>query len=268
MHKHKQTSNQAVTASNNPSVLQIAKRFGIDTALEMNNPRVVSRKIGIIENVLVDCKVPGHLIECLRSTDPLPFPSIVKMDVEASKVQAEAGCRFEVSMLMYLIDCCSCCGFTQPCHKDPFFPNESPLSKIHLNTKFYDAWECNCWQACKGQQFYGAKRPLMIEAFQSLHDNVSPDVFITGEEGATPNATLCNDCYWEYNKRDGIHISQGKTLCCHYQIKLLLFLSLLTLCFQNRHDKSSPCLFNAKWFWWKGVLPSSRHITPAAYCIT
>lgn len=212
LHDHLQKWQYSNEVSATAPIREIGQRLGIDTDSEALSDRSIMRKMQEVEHVLKQCKVPSVIIDQVKETSFLPYPSIVKVDDERAKNEARVGRRFEVSMLMFSIDCCSCCGFTQPNHKDPFFPKESPLPRYHLTTKYYDAWECNCHHACKGQQFYGANRPLMMAAFRSLHNNEPPDKVIAGIEGAPPNAKLCHECYWEYKKREGIDICDGTFL--------------------------------------------------------
>jgi hypothetical protein len=191
--------------------MEIGKRLGIDNSAGTISRRSMAAKIQEVENTLLQCRVPENILNQLKNNPALPYPSIVKMDTNASQVHADIGRRFEVSLLMYKVDTCSCCGITQPYHSDPFYPKESPLPKAHFNKKYYDAWECNCLGPCHGQQFFGVKRTLMISAFKALHNNIPPDVFICGIAGAPPNAKLCQHCYWEYNKPTlGDDISIGK----------------------------------------------------------
>lgn len=206
LHAHQHTWDANTTIF--PNLHERCRRLGIDC--EGISDRVLTRKLSAVESCLIDCNVPNVIINEIKENPCLPYPSVVKMDEGAAKYQAEVGRRFEISLLMFKIKCCSCCGLTQPYHSNPFHPKESPLPKLHFNTKYYDAWECNCLEACRGQQFYGANRPVMISVFKSLHNNITPDVFICGIPGTSPNATLCHECYFEYNKRDGSDISEGE----------------------------------------------------------
>jgi hypothetical protein len=126
----------------------------------------------------------------------LLFPTIVKMNSDKAEKEAQTGRQFELSVLMFKVDGCSCCGITQqPHHIDPFYPKDSPLPKNHLNAKFYDAWGCNCFHSYQCQQFYGANLGTIMADFKLLHNNVSPgDAFICGVAGAAPNAKLCHGC--------------------------------------------------------------------------
>lgn len=206
LHAHQNTWDEHMTVI--PNLREQCRRLGIDC--EGTSNRALTRKLSAVELCLMDCNVPNAIIHQLKENAYLPYPSVVRMDENAAKYQADMGRRFEVSLLMFKIHCCSCCGLTRPYHADPLYPKESPLPKLHFNIKYYDAWECNCLEACKGQQFYGVNRPVMISAFKSLHNNIPPDVFICGIAGTSPNAKLCHDCYFEYNKREGSDISDGE----------------------------------------------------------
>ena len=65
----------------------------------------------------------------------------------------------------------------------------------NFTTKYHDAWECNCEEVCKGQQFYANRRNKQMEYFKLHHNNQEPSAFLKLK---TPNATLCHNCYWEY----------------------------------------------------------------------
>jgi hypothetical protein len=210
LHEHTKAWEDAMQQAT--SSADICKRYGIDTSPPLPTNRYLERKINQVKGSLEQCNIPENIVEEIGRSPSLPFPSIVKMDDGLAEKEAEAGRRFEVSMLMFQVDTCSCCGITQPHHIDPFYPKESPLPRYHLNTKYYDAWECNCFNVCHGQQFYGANRPNMMEAFKSLHDNMPPDLFICGIAGAPPNARLCHDCCFEYQKRENGDIYEGKLL--------------------------------------------------------
>jgi hypothetical protein len=209
LHKHAKLWDDF--SGENISCIEECKRYGIDTG---NAPptsiRSLEKKIRTVKETLLQCNVPPSTLDEIRCAPSLPFPSIVHMDSDMAAKESECGRRFELSMLMFKVDTCSCCGITQPHHIDPFYPKESPLPKYHLNAKYYDAWECNCIESCHGQQFYGVKRPTLMAAFKSLHNNLTPDVFICGVAGAPPNAKLCQDCYFEYQTRDDGDICDGK----------------------------------------------------------
>jgi len=210
LHQHQQKWNR-ISSAGAPDTMEIGKRLGIDNEAGSVTQRSMLRKIHQVESTLIDCSIPETIVSQLKNNSPLPYPSIVKMDTNTPEFHAHVGRRFEVSLLMYKVDTCSCCGITQPYHSDPMYPKESPLPKAHYNNRYYDAWECNCMGACKGQQFFGVKRTLMISAFKSMHDNVPPNLFICGIAGAPPNAKLCHNCYFEYNKPSlGDDISLGK----------------------------------------------------------
>jgi hypothetical protein len=211
LHEHTKTWENATQEAS--TSVNKCKRYGIDVGPPIPSNRSLERKINMVKGTLQLCNVSEDMVEEIGRAPCLPYPSIVKMDGALAEKEAEAGRRFELSMLMFKVDACSCCGITQPHHIDPFFPKESPLPKYHLNTKYYDAWECNCWPSCNGQQFYGSNRPNMMAAFKSLHNNVSPDVFICGRAGASPNAKLCHDCCFEYQTRDDGDICDGTYLC-------------------------------------------------------
>ena len=104
---------------------------------------------------------------------------------------------FEVSMLQFTTKTCSCCGVTCPIHVDPSYPTNTPhaLSRAHLSMKFHDAWECNCIDACGGQQFFASSRPTIMSCYLRLHNNQRPEV-VTGSPYT--NAILCSSCYYEF----------------------------------------------------------------------
>jgi hypothetical protein len=194
----------ASIAYDNCTIEQKCQRLGIPFHASRSN-RSLNNHLQKCLASLVSCNVPLPLISSLKNSHPQPFPNIIKMKENVEVEAALYGRRFEVSMLQYVCKTCSCCGFTSPVHCDTFYPADSvdggAFQHSHLTMNFHDAWECNCMNVCGGQQFYGARRPTIMESFSSLHGNQSSHDVIGSQ---CPNATLCNNCYYEFkHQRDG-----------------------------------------------------------------
>jgi hypothetical protein len=191
------------------------QRLGVPFDVTISNRAMNNRLQKCIDSLQL-CNVPADIITALKNNSPQPYPNIIKMKDDNDIATALSGRRFEVSMLQYMCKTCSCCGLTCPTHCDPFYPSSASdecgaLRHAHLNMTFHDAWECNCYDICGGQQFYGARRPTIMQCFSSLHGNRTPQDVIGCQ---SPNAILCNQCYYEFKQQDGEHnnLTDGKCI--------------------------------------------------------
>ena len=63
------------------------------------------------------------------------------------------------------------------------------------------AWECNCIDTCKGQQFYSTSSSLQIKWFKKHHDNLLPNE-VLGLSPDSPNATIFQNCATDFKPND------------------------------------------------------------------
>jgi hypothetical protein len=211
------TDNNGMLRWEDCTMQQKCQRLGVPFDAVVSNRAMISR-LKKCNDSLHTCNVPLDVILSLQNSNPQPYPNIIKMKEGSDIATALCGRRFEVSMLQYLCKTCSCCGFTSPTHCDPFYPSASDdcgaLRHSHLNMKFHDAWECNCYDVCHGQQFYSARRPTIMQCFSYLHGNRAPQDVIGCQ---SPNAILCNNCYFEFKQQDGEHnnLTEGESSSLH-----------------------------------------------------
>ena len=102
------------------------RRFGLDALQPF-------RKVNKLLNVLTTkCNTPTIAIANIKNNDPKPHASITPISQENIEKHTLCGRRFDVSMLMYAVQSCSCCGRTEPVHLDPEFPNNAPFERKHF----------------------------------------------------------------------------------------------------------------------------------------
>ena len=77
----------------------------------------------------VQCDTPTVAIMNIMDNDPNPHASITPISQESIEKHILCGRRFDVSMLMYSVNSCSCCGRTEPVHLDPEFPSDAPFER-------------------------------------------------------------------------------------------------------------------------------------------
>ena len=181
---------------------ELFKRFGLV-------PKEGLSRLKRIQKVLIeDCGVPHQIISDLKNNDPQPHPSITLMSMENMEHQALCGRRFDVSMLMYSIHTCDCCGVTMPLHRDPYFPKDAPFDRKHFIKSYYKSWHCTCNGYCNGSQFYSYKRGKNLNHYRAMHDGLYPWDYLNKNE-KDPNALLCKKCHspWIFSSILGEFIS-------------------------------------------------------------
>ena len=156
------------------------------------------KKVQILLRDMEKCMPPDRLSQ-FKNTHPLPYPSAVKMNDKAIYNHVVCGRRFEISMMLYDVHKCHCCGRAQPCHTDTLYdkhsPTPPPFKSQHLVNKHHKAWHCRCWGLCKGSQFFADTKPTHIAEFQRFHDGQHPKEFFNDSQ---PNAWICNTCYQDH----------------------------------------------------------------------
>ena len=177
-------------------------RFGLACPETTNSAehQKTLRTMKKLKDKLEECKVAKRSL--ILDNAPMPYPSAVKMS-EASKMKhVLSGRRFEVSMLLYDVQMCSCCGRVQPGHVDPAFPKEGvPFERKHLVNSYHSAWHCACNEFCGGSQFYAQQKNTEIEFYKSKHEG-RPPWSVLDLEQQSPNAVLCNFCYKEIQSKN------------------------------------------------------------------
>jgi hypothetical protein len=134
-------------------------------------------------------------VNAILDSKPRAYPTAVKMSKEAIDKHVRWGRRFEISMRLYKVQTCDCCGRTQPGHLDSNFCSKDdppPFEQKHLMMKYTPVWRCTCWGYCKGTQFYSDRKPTHMEQFSINHNGQLPSEFLGLTE---PNAIICNKCY-------------------------------------------------------------------------
>ena len=217
-----------ITLARNPTAVASARekllRFGIDpphdaTTSDLNEAKARMNKL---EKAFVACnkdlieKCPGlaeaerhRIINGILDTKPRPYPSPVRMDEVAVKKHVAMGRRAELSLLMYEVAACGCCGSVKPHHCDPDFPDSAPLSRMHLMNKSHDAWHCTCKEYCKGSQFYASRRHTVMHHYKSNHNQLGPGEYGEAHPNTVFKTSLCHKCYQEVtaDKVDGNFIT-------------------------------------------------------------
>ena len=99
---------------------------------------------------------------------------------------------------MYCFDIVTCdyCGVVQkPTHYDPDIKLKVtfPFERKAFTTNMKTAWEFNCIDTCKGQQFYFTSSSLQMKWFKQHHGNLLPNE-VFGVPPNSPNATICQSC--------------------------------------------------------------------------
>jgi len=153
-----------------------------------------------LKDKLEECKVVKRSL--ILDNSPMPYPSAINMSEEAKKKHVLSGRRFEISMLLFKVEMCSCCGRVQPGHVDPAFPKEGvPFERKHLVNSYHPAWHCECNDFCQGSQFYAQRKKSEIDFYKEKHQGRPPWI-VLGLNQQSPNAVLCNLCYKEIQSKD------------------------------------------------------------------
>ena len=170
------------------------------------------KRLKKIQKVLTqDCKVPNLIMNHLKNNDPKPYPSITPMTMKNMDHHVLCVRCFDVSMLMFSVYQCNCCGVTIPLHRDTFSPKDAPFDRKHLNETFFKAWHCQCDKYCKGSQFFSHKKGSSIKIYRDNHDGLSPWEYLSRDK-KDPNAVLCNKCHLEITSRNSVDLQFARSL--------------------------------------------------------
>ena len=74
-----------------------------------------------MEKVLDGAPIPNNIVPRLKNTDPKPYPNITPMSDTSLTCHTIFGRRFELSMLLFNVNQCNCCGRIEPMHIDQYF---------------------------------------------------------------------------------------------------------------------------------------------------
>ena len=173
-------------------------RLGLASPDASLTPSAEDTQVRNLLRAMNEC-IPDDVRNAILDNAPRPYPTAVHMSDDAKQKHAQHGRRWELSMLLYDVQQCSCCGRVQPCHVDPCFPKASdvPFSRKHLMNTYHTAWHCSCDGLCKGSQFYASTRTTVMRQFKLNHGGQTPQEVLGLAAHAPPNATLCKKCFHE-----------------------------------------------------------------------
>ena len=143
---------------------------------------------------LNNVEIPREVKQFIYNRDPRPYPCITPMS-DSSKVRhAILGRRIEVSLLLYQVYQCDCCGRVEPTHIDPEvqYPKNIVFSRSHFLNNVHEAHHCNCKELCRGSQFFSLMKTTQTDWFNQKHKNV-PIL----NRRSDPTAYLCKVCHSE-----------------------------------------------------------------------
>ena len=184
---------------------QKLKRVGLHPS---DNIRSVKKLLSTLFNV---CNVPLNVIDDIRNNDPKAHPAICNISNDSVEKHAMCSRRFEISMLMFSLEQCSCCGRTQPYHQDYQYPKDAPFERKHFILKYHKAWECNCDDYCNGSQFYSHKRRSSLCKYRETHNGLNPWEYL-GFDKNEHNASLCNTCHEEIKSNQAVDLQFARSL--------------------------------------------------------
>ena len=135
----------------------------------------------------------------ILDSKPRAYPCPVGISDESVNKHVQCGRRAELSMLLYNVQQCGCCGSVKPDHSDPCFSKRQlpPYSRMHLINPSHKAWHCTCRNYCKGSQFYAHDRPKVMAHYESKHDGLRPRAYGDQNDGCVSETLLCQKCYEE-----------------------------------------------------------------------
>ena len=151
----------------------------------------------------------------LLDTTPRPFSSMVHMEEEAKEQHALLGRRFEMSLVSFNVNRCSCCGVVKPQHNDVLlFPTESPMEqKTLISHKMHPAVHCTCNGICKGSQFYSVNKPTQIKWYIDHHNGRLPSEVMHFPPNSV-NAELCTMCDAEISNTKVDDLKFARSFSC------------------------------------------------------
>jgi hypothetical protein len=209
----KKFQDQEFTAWVDCTLEQRAFRLGVEVDSTVQPKAMQLRIDKYIEHLQAALTV--ETLQAILGSHPRPFPTPKPMDSESRRKHALYGRRFELQLLQISINTCSCCGRTKPFGTDPWMNqnwiSQGNFQRKHLVDPYHDAYRCGCEHFCRGEQFYGWKRQIQMQLYETEHGGRKPDA---------PNAKLCKLCYGELTKEVGGKYDASVSI---FQFKLLTF---------------------------------------------
>ena len=180
------------------------KRFGLFPEQDM-------KLVKNMQKILMEeCDVPYTIVDDIKNNDPKPHPSVTPITIEREDLHALCGRRFDLSMMMFSIHSCDCCGITKPLHRDRYYPDNAIFERKHFIQSFYKAWHCTCDGYCKGDQYYGSQQRSSIKLYRDNHNGLAPWEFLNLSKKET-NALLCKKCNVEIKARNTIDLQFARS---------------------------------------------------------
>ena len=147
--------------------------------------------------------VDASTLSAILASTPRPHPTHRPMSASSRHLHCLHTRAFELSMLCFHVESCSCCGRTEPVHDNPLLAalhaSHPQFHLRHLQTGFHQAWFCSCAR-CDGGQYYCQSRSSHAEFFCNTHggdDHLPEYAELLGTDG--PNAQLCDYCHKEFS---------------------------------------------------------------------
>ena len=165
-----------------------------------NAVRMIEKDVNALKSTLDCINIPDNVKSNLLESDPQSYPNVTVMSESSLRRHAIHGRRFELSMLLFQVQKCSCCGRVEPTHIDPLFPTNSiPFKRTHFYKNFHPAFMCDCDEVCHGEQFYSYNRPTQKDWYNQHH---SVRCFPTNIKQC--KHLLCNTCHRECAGKDNV----------------------------------------------------------------
>ncbi len=183
---------------------------------------------------------PGGILD----SRPRNYPSPVHMASASIDKHVRTGRRAEISMSLYGVNMCSCCGSVKPNHEDPLFPKDAPFQRMHLLNKSHHAWHCACMEYCKGSQFYASERSSVMSWYKEKHGGLTPSEYELNNNGKVTEVSLCHKCYSEV-KSDNL---SGKDIVrhCHFHVPIITHRNHLS---SASRSSTRLHIFDPQWVW-------------------
>ena len=162
--------------------------------------RMIEKDVNALKSTLDIINIPNNVKSSMTGSDPQSYPNITVMSESSLRRHAIFGRRFELSMLLFQVQKCSCCGRVEPTHIDPLFPTDSiPFKRTHFYKNFHPAFMCDCLEVCRGEQYYSYNRPTQKDWYNQHH---SGRCFPTNIKQC--KHLLCTTCHRECAGKDNV----------------------------------------------------------------
>ena len=124
---------------------------------------------------------------------PLPYPSLKPMDKTQLSKHAVWGRRFELMLMHFTVEQCSCCGITKPHASDPWYPTKGVgnFQRDSLTEGFKSVHACRCTEECGGLQFYASSKPKEKAYYSYTHGGLALD----NANDFVSSTLICDSCY-------------------------------------------------------------------------